>query len=35
MRMKAIDVDKDQQRYSIEILRAGYIGVDENTMYPR
>jgi len=35
MRIKAIDVDKDQQRHSIEILRAGNIGRDENTKYPR
>jgi len=34
-RLKAIDVDKDQQRHSIEILRSGYIGKDENKMYPR
>jgi hypothetical protein len=35
MHIKALEVDKDQQRHSIEILRAGYIGRDENTMYPR
>jgi len=35
MRIKVIDADKDRQRHSIEILRSGYIGKDENTMYPR
>jgi len=30
MRTKAIDVDKDPQRQSIEILPAGYIGRDHN-----
>jgi len=29
--IKAIDVDKAPQRHSIEILRAGYIGRNENT----
>ena len=33
--IKAIDDDKDQQRHSIKILRAGYIGRVRNTMYPR
>jgi len=33
--IKAIDVGKDPQRHSIEILLAGYIGTDENTKYPR
>jgi len=32
--IKAIDVDKDPQGHSIEILRAGYIGRDENTKHP-
>jgi hypothetical protein len=35
MRTKALDVDMDQQKHSIEILPAGYIGRDEITMYPR
>jgi len=30
MRMKAIDVDTNQQRHSIEILPAEYIGRNEN-----
>jgi len=34
-RLKAIDVDKDHQRHSIEILLAGFIGRDENIKYPR
>jgi hypothetical protein len=33
MCIKAIDANKDQQRHSIEILPAGYIGRDENTKY--
>jgi len=33
-RIKAIDVDKNQQRHSIEILHAEFIGRD-NTKYPR
>jgi len=35
MRIKAIDVDKDQQRHSTEILLAEYIGRDQNAKYPR
>jgi len=34
MRIKAIDYDKDQQKHSIEVLLAGYIGRDENTKHP-
>jgi len=34
-RIKEIDVDKDQQKHSIEILQAGYKGRDENKKYPR
>jgi hypothetical protein len=30
-RVRAIDVDKDQQRHLIEILPAGYIERDEDT----
>jgi len=33
--IKATDVDKDPWRHSIEILHAGYIGIDEDTKYPR
>jgi len=29
---KAMDFDKDQQKHSIEILRAGYIRRDEDTV---
>jgi hypothetical protein len=35
MRNRETGVDKDQQKHSIEILPAGYIGRDENTKYQR